>query len=459
MGKKKVEPKSEDDQVTLKPFLGIRPGVYLSAIYLFAVLLLFFLFFVNPGIRKPQAAIMLATEPEGAAMRVNGVYMGTSNGKIIVPAGSHEIEIVLPGFETERLQMDVPGRIFGSAFFPKKYQLYVRLNATDPTAAVAASAAEFASWSFGGEPTSAWQVPLALSEGAYRAGSASRGSREIGDIIAACTRFTVTRAALRDLVRARALSDNGGQVPSPASIFNTISGVASFLSDNPGAAAWLASILGQDGSYVISSDWFMQEQLKAENLPVLQGDPSIPARRLDLLGISFLEIPGGSLFLGEPFPHEAATGNFYIGEALTPFSVFKTFLDESGQTVSPEYGESGGRITGVSWNTAREFCKWMSGRLPSNMTEWEVRLPAEAEWEYAAKLRVLQPTSLNEWCEDPYSPLPFFKAASQAVNAVGSPERSVRCLEAGPAARTSLPDYLGSPYVSFRPVIALKDRP
>jgi hypothetical protein len=430
--------------------------VYLSVIYLFVILLIFFLVFINPGLRNPCAAIMLATYPQGAALRVNGVYMGTSNGKIVVPAGSHRIEVILPGFKPETLQMDIPGRVFGSALFPKKYPLNVTLQAVDPAAVLVGAAAEFAAWGFGGEAVSTWQVPLILSEGAYRTGSEARGSREIAEIINAAARFTVTRAGLRDLVRAKALIDNGGQVPSPASIFNTVSEIASFLADNAGSAAWLASILGRHGSDVISSKWFVQEQLRAGALSGLPANPRELAQPLELAGISFLPVTGGRFILGEPFPYEANVESFYISASLAPFSVFTAFLEETQQPVRQEYGESGGRITGVPWQTARDFCAWLSARLPASMTEWEVRLPAEAEWEYAAAQYKLQLTSLNEWCEDPYSPLPFFKASPAAVNAVGSPERSIRCVDTGVSARTSLPVNVLSPFVSFRPVIALK---
>jgi formylglycine-generating enzyme required for sulfatase activity len=124
----------------------------------------------------------------------------------------------------------------------------------------------------------------------------------------------------------------------------------------------------------------------------------------------------------------------------------------------------------VSWFAANAFCKWLSGKLPDSFSGWEVRLPSEAEWEYAAKS--VQKWDGHggvagmdggawEWCHNPYALLPFLAASTEAVAQTGSPLRPVRggsllnnAAALNPEIRGSLPPSACSPFVSFRPIIA-----
>jgi formylglycine-generating enzyme required for sulfatase activity len=207
----------------------------------------------------------------------------------------------------------------------------------------------------------------------------------------------------------------------------------------------------------------------------------------------FTAIAGGDLVQGNPFPHHIPIEPFMICTTAVPVPAYEDFLDANpgwrldrlgdlqGQGfVDSEYladfGTQGRAVmnivTAVSWFAAKAYCEWLSGRLPDTLSGWEVRLPTEAEWEYAAKsVRgwggrghfVVFDGNAWEWCADPYSHFPLFVAPPEAVTAVGSPERSVRggtWLNAagtvGPETRASLPPVTCSPFVSFRPVIARK---
>jgi hypothetical protein len=426
-----------DDIVKLKPIMGIRPGVWLFALYSFILLVILFLFLVLPGIRNPGSELILITEPQGAALRVDDIYMGTAKDKIFVPKGVHTLSAVLPGFDKETVKVKIPSRLFGSLFLPLRIKVEVTLKTSNPSGAFAQAASDFAEWSFAGEPTATWQIPLSLSEGAYRTGqiigNTQSTQQTAAQILTAASRFTATRAAMRDIVRAKMLMDNSGLSPSPASAYSSITDILAFLSENPGSADWLFGLLPTEAAAMVkTSDWYKKEAaFLAEPKPIQRSWTA----KLNVAGLSF-----------------SGVTNFMICESAISQAAFENFLNEN----------EAWREIGASWFAASEYCRQLTSRLPASMSGMEVRLPTEAEWEEAAAAGVIKigegsPNGMGgwEWCADPFAPLQFFKADRKAIQAVTSPERSLR--SSLDSSRASLPPEYSSPNVSFRPVIAEKN--
>ena len=466
-----------DDTVKLKPVMGIRPGVWLTVLYSFVLLVILFFLLVFPGLVRGGAFLSVKTEPMGAAVRINDVYMGTSADSIFLPKGSYTVEAVLPGFEKTGAVIEIPRRVFGSLFFPLRKKIEFTLPSLEPAGAFARDAADFAAWSFGPEPTAAWLIPLSLSEGAYRAGPS--GDPDMREILKAASRFTVTRAGLRDLVRAKILTDNRGLSPAVTGLVSSISDILLFLSENPGSAEWLAGLLPQEQAGMLNaSDWLKNEypSFTVHTLAAAETAAAFPAQ-LELAGLTFRVIPAADISNSIPgafkFFHDASIGNFMICETPVPRSLFEIFISENpgwkeGQTdyypqqisVYPPQTFGMEVITGVTWFTAQAFCLWLTERLPASLAGMEVRLPTEAEWEFAAGSGISGIGESGwEWCADPFAPLQFIAAPPEAIQAVGSPERALRgkTSSSGEGQRASLPPELSSPFVSFRPVIAQRD--
>ncbi|MDR1898563.1 MAG: SUMF1/EgtB/PvdO family nonheme iron enzyme [Treponema sp.] len=466
-------PAAEEDRVRLRPLFGVKPGHYLAVLYSLVLLLILFFVLWYPGLARPGSVAQVRSEPSGAAFRVDGVYRGTTPCDVFVPRGRHRLELSLPRFETLQWEAEFRGRVFGSRFLPLSHPVEGTLRAADPAAALALSAAEYAAWSFAGEPTAAWQIPQSLSEGAYRTGpqledGAGRDAAE--GILMAAARFAVTRAALRDLSRAKFLADNGGRSPSPAGLYRSASDMLRYLSENPGFAETLAGLLPEDAvPALVESAWY---RAAAADGP-LPGGTDAGGGGTESMPAAGVSMPA-ALRLGDinfvPLPGKDGSAPFLIAAIEAPAAMFEQFVRERPQwgrdrlpdlidkgLVNGDYLRPSEGRTAVSWYAAAAFCDWLGESLPPSMAGWELRLPFEAEWEYAAVFLPGMTGGAWEWCAEPFAPLNFLPAPPEAVDAVGSPQRPVRGGAVDPGTRASLPPELCSPFVSFRPVIALRN--
>jgi hypothetical protein len=442
--------------------LGIRPGVYLSVIYSLVILGILFFLCLFPGLSRPGSLVSFNSEPQGAAIRVDGVNRGAAPEELFLDRGPHAVEFVLPGFSSRSLEVEVPGRAAFSLFFPRRLELHEVLATDEPLSALIAAAADYAAWSFTGEATASYQIPLSLSEGVYRTGPLlDDGEREeAAEIIRAAARFAVSQASLRDLGRAKLLLDSGGLVPSALSLSRSAVDIVSWLSSVPDAALWLGELLpGESAALVQDSAW-------AQNAGQTPAQTAQPAQATANRAPA-LEIAGFRFFPAA----QTGGGNFYYAENPAGAELWERFLEarpewrlenleslQEQKLVNGDYlaGREAGTAlqTGISWHAAVSFCRWLDTQLPPGFEDWEIRLPREDEWE--ACFLAASGSVLWEWCDDPYGPLRRFPAERKAIESLSSPERLLRAAQR-PDSRGSLPPDLCSPFVGFRPFIVPKE--
>jgi len=88
----------------------------------------------------------------------------------------------------------------------------------------------------------------------------------------------------------------------------------------------------------------------------------------------------GSNYNNEKPVHEVTVNDFYISKYPITVAQYRLFCDETRSRKMPEMPKEFGGwlddhpIINVTWEDAKEYCKWKNGRLPT-----------EAEWEFVAK--------------------------------------------------------------------------
>ncbi len=108
-----------------------------------------------------------------------------------------------------------------------------------------------------------------------------------------------------------------------------------------------------------------------------------------VLGIEWVEISKGTFTMGadngnnnEKPAHSVSLDRYRISKYEITFAQYKKFCEDDKRTIPSDEGWGGGQhpVIHVSWEDARDFCVWLSGKADKN-----IALPTEAQWEKAAR--------------------------------------------------------------------------
>ena len=427
----------------LPKIFGIKPRIYLALLYSFILLIILFFILLFPGIYNMGTVFVINSDPQGAAVRIDDIYYDVTPCRLFIPKGNHQITVLSPDFTPYQSDVQVKGRPFASILFPLTIKLNAKLSAPDPLTVLANQASEYASWSFTGEPTASYQIPQPLSEGVYRIGAKAPAFE---DVLKSAARFATTKAALRDLTRAKFLLDNAGNAPSALTALQSVQEILSWLSNTPNSAKWLASVLPNDmTSELVNSEWF--------NKQYVEENAAAPSYRQGQVVIETLVF------------NEAQ--NLWAAQEVVSKEQWDAFVE-----AKPEWGEvnidnlydkglidadylensSGEARTNISWHAAKAYCDWLTTLLPQSFSGWKVKLPNEEEWKLSLHPEVR--SNVWEWCDDffapiDYLPAPFVIESPQMLIMGRTPE--------GEESRASLTPESCSPVVSFRPIIVMEE--
>jgi formylglycine-generating enzyme required for sulfatase activity len=137
--------------------------------------------------------------------------------------------------------------------------------------------------------------------------------------------------------------------------------------------------------------------------------PGVRVEAMDLGGDTMLEvawIPPGGFVMGSPageVDRSAAEGplrevriarGFWMGRTEVTQGQFERVMGYNPSA----FAESGPEapVESVTWHEAKEFCAAVEARLGEEWAGWTVRLPSEAEWEYACRAGTTTPFHYGE---------------------------------------------------------------
>ena len=114
-------------------------------------------------------------------------------------------------------------------------------------------------------------------------------------------------------------------------------------------------------------------------------------KKFRLVEVEWIFVEGNSYHMGDKFEdgkffekpvHEVKLSDFHISKYEITFAQYEAYCDATGKSKPDDNGWGRGNrpVINVSWEDANAFCEWMTEKTGDS-----IRLPSEAEWEYAAR--------------------------------------------------------------------------
>jgi Sulfatase-modifying factor enzyme 1/PEGA domain len=422
----------ENASVKLKPIFGIKPGYYLTIIYSILLLIVLFLIFVTPGIKKNGAQVTVDTFPDGAAVYVDNVYMGTSPVTFFVKKGDRQFRIFKDFFKTTELTEKVKGRLVGSLIFPRKITIEQNIELIDTEGFFEDRFKELSSYALIENYYDRYQMPPLLSRTVreYLSGSKSENNNMLYDFLYSMRLNLSSVQMLEDYAKSISLVLKK-EIQDDSQYLSGLSLIFDYFQKENNNDTLLLSILNafpeKDRDSILkllSSNGNIKD---IHNRIIISSNEILSSEKPEATGKSilinngkFIEISEGRYFSSislpensenlykdnilTSFPHIESTDRFYIMEKEVSTELFAQFVKENPEwspdnidfliqnnLATKDYlkfidlKEISKPVSNISWYAATAYCEWLTSKLPESLSNYTIKLPSEAEWEAAAR--------------------------------------------------------------------------
>jgi iron(II)-dependent oxidoreductase len=408
----------QNNQVHLKPFLGMSPGLYLTILYALAVLIILFLLLFYKGLRDRGEYLRVNTFPPGASVRVDGRYAGSSPFEVLVKKGSHTITVNKPHYTTYTLEREFRGPVFATLFVRPRRELKINLELHDPAGLTRDALKDLSA-----NP----QIPEILTETVWGGANSPNGLDQLNDFIDKSKYFVTNPFQLYSYLYAWSSLDADVKTMTPASLLASVTKIIRLNEKYENSPFWLATVLPEEARQkLLETSWFAGRIAFFRNTyQQLQGRLKQPGavqtgtgRAIAVRNMRFFHVPSGELLQGSgedglaaagQLPHPVVVPSFLMSETETSNREYRAFIEEnpqwrpenkaelvkqgladeqylaSWQVDATDAGWEDLPVTGVSFYASQAFCRWLDSKLPPSLSGYTARLPFESEWEWAAR--------------------------------------------------------------------------
>ncbi|HEQ71693.1 MAG TPA: PEGA domain-containing protein, partial [Spirochaetia bacterium] len=324
-------PDFKDVHVTLKPILGIRPGVYLTVLYGLIILALIFVAFFLEGILTNGTYYRFQSEPVQAGVWIDGEKVGVTPCEILVKKGAHTFTLKRPFYPPITIEKEVGSYLFSVPFFPKLDTVNVVMKEPAVTELAEHTYHEFMQWMLVKDFSTEYQYPHLLTQAAMSiyARPTEETYLALKQLLAESLPHIIQPEPARDYLNALLIVETKGGPFSPGSFMRLLVSLRTALSTNRALPFWLYALLPVNR--LVSTDtapspfppakadlekevWF-QKALTAYRDLVTESaiqKGAVPGPAFGLAGLTFKPVPAASYLMGKADDPAAILDHNYL---------------------------------------------------------------------------------------------------------------------------------------------------